>query len=102
MFFLNASQGKQEALDSQLILMKRENEALWREVAFLRRKHREQQQIVTKLIRFLVTLVHQARAGPTENNLSMKRKHTLMIDEGRKIRKTFPGPARTKVSRKVI
>ncbi|XP_022687287.1 heat shock factor protein-like isoform X2 [Varroa jacobsoni] len=93
---VNQIQGKQEQLDSQLIMMKRENEALWREVAFLRRKHREQQQIVEKLIRFLVTLVHQARGGPKDNNISMKRKHTLMIDEGGKVRKTFQGPVRSK------
>ncbi|OQR66364.1 heat shock factor protein-like, partial [Tropilaelaps mercedesae] len=93
---VNQIQGKQEAVDSQLLTMKRENEALWREVAFLRRKHREQQQIVEKLIRFLVTLVHQARAGTAENNISMKRKPTLMIDAGGKVRKMFQGPVRQK------
>ena len=49
--------GKQESVDSQLVTMRRENEALWREVAILRQKHHKQQQIVDKLIQFLVTFV---------------------------------------------
>ncbi len=44
--------------------MKKENEALWREVVTLRRKHENQQKIVNKLIQFLVGMV-QPRMGPT-------------------------------------
>lgn len=84
-------QGKQEKVDTQLVEMKRENEALWREVAVLRRKHLKQQRIVEKLIHFLARLVHQARSGNPENNISMKRKHTLMLDEGGRSRKTLRG-----------
>jgi len=42
--------GRQDNLDSKLGAMKRENEALWRELAVLRQKHLKQQQIVNKVI----------------------------------------------------
>lgn len=69
--------GKQDHLDSRLENMKRENEALWRELAVLRQKHLKQQQIVNKLIHFLVTIVQPSRAG----GLSVKRRYPLMIDD---------------------
>jgi heat shock transcription factor 1 len=40
---------RQENLDNKLGAMKRENEALWRELAVLRQKHLKQQQIVNKV-----------------------------------------------------
>jgi len=45
---------KQEDMDSKLTTMKKENEALWREVINLRQKHSNQQKIVNKLIHFLM------------------------------------------------
>ena len=45
---------KQEDMDSKLDTMKKENEALWREVINLRHKHTNQQKIVNKLIHFLM------------------------------------------------
>lgn len=53
---------KQEDIDGKLETMKKENEALWREVVSLRQKHQAQQKIVNKLIQFLVSLV-QPRMG---------------------------------------
>ena len=41
---------KQEDMDTKLDTMKKENEALWREVVSLRQKHASQQKIVNKLI----------------------------------------------------
>ncbi|KAJ8334106.1 hypothetical protein SKAU_G00397450 [Synaphobranchus kaupii] len=67
--------GKQEAMDSKIIAMKHENEALWREVATLRQKHAQQQKVVNKLIQFLITLVQSNRA------LGMKRKIPLMLND---------------------
>uniref|UniRef100_A0A8C8CN79 HSF-type DNA-binding domain-containing protein n=1 Tax=Oncorhynchus tshawytscha TaxID=74940 RepID=A0A8C8CN79_ONCTS len=67
--------GKQETIDSQIIAMKHENEALWREVASLRQKHAQQQKVVNKLIQFLVTLVQSNRV------LGMKRKIPLMLND---------------------
>lgn len=67
---------RQEHLDTRLGAMKRENEALWREIVMVRRKHIKQQQIVNKLIHFLVTLVQPTRTG----GLPVKRRYPLMID----------------------
>ncbi|XP_021342117.1 heat shock factor protein-like isoform X2 [Mizuhopecten yessoensis] len=61
--------GKQETMSSRLDTVKRENELLWREVASLRQKHIKQQQIVNKLIQFLVHLV-----GGNRGLSGMKRK----------------------------
>ncbi|KAF3429790.1 hypothetical protein E2986_01473 [Frieseomelitta varia] len=80
---VRSMRGRQEHLDSRLGAMKRENEALWRELAMLRQKHLKQQQIVNKLIHFLVTLVQPSRSG----GLSVKRRYPLMIDDSNRQRK---------------
>ncbi|KAK2723751.1 heat shock factor protein-like isoform X2 [Artemia franciscana] len=69
--------GKQDSVDKRLAGMKRENEVLWREVASLRQKHFKQQQIVNKLIQFLVTLVQR-------KDISTKRRYPLAIQESEK------------------
>ncbi|XP_005062189.1 PREDICTED: heat shock factor protein 1, partial [Ficedula albicollis] len=65
---MQAMRGKQDSLDSRLLAMKHENEALWREVASLRQKHAQQQKVVNKLIQFLISLVQSNRI------LGVKRK----------------------------
>uniref|UniRef100_V9KWQ0 Heat shock factor protein 1-like protein n=1 Tax=Callorhinchus milii TaxID=7868 RepID=V9KWQ0_CALMI len=67
--------GKQENLDSKLMTMKHENEALWREVASLRQKHTQQQKVVSKLIQFLISLVQ------TNRIIGVKRKIPLMLND---------------------
>ncbi|XP_061752609.1 heat shock factor protein 1-like isoform X1 [Nerophis ophidion] len=67
--------GKQETIDSRIIAMKHENEALWREMACLRQKHAQQQKVVNKLIQFLVTLVQSNRI------MGVKRKLPLMLSD---------------------
>lgn len=78
--------GKQESIDSRLNTLKRENEGLWREIADLRQKHNHQQQIIKKLIQFIVSLV--------QNNhiLSTKRKRPplLMTNNGKKPKYIHP------------
>ncbi|KAM3849452.1 heat shock factor protein 2 [Diretmus argenteus] len=66
--------GKQESMDARLATLKRENEALWREVSDLRQKHVHQQQLIKKLIHFIVRLV--------QNNhiLNLKRKRPLLMN----------------------
>uniref|UniRef100_A0A131Z316 Heat shock transcription factor 1 n=1 Tax=Rhipicephalus appendiculatus TaxID=34631 RepID=A0A131Z316_RHIAP len=66
---------RQEQMDQLLADMKKENEALWREVARLRQKHIKQQQIVEKLIQFLITMVQANR------NITVKRKMPLMLHD---------------------
>ncbi|XP_067840754.1 heat shock factor protein 2 isoform X1 [Heptranchias perlo] len=67
-------QGKQENLDSRLTSLKWENEALWREIADLRQKHAQQQQVIRQIIKFIVSLV--------QNNqiVTLKRKRPIMIN----------------------
>lgn len=72
---MESIKGKQDSVDNLLSNMQRENEALWREVAILRQKHHKQQQIVEKLIQFLVTLVQN------RGLMGIKRKAPLMIDD---------------------
>ncbi|XP_012580564.1 PREDICTED: heat shock factor protein 1 [Condylura cristata] len=67
---------RQETMDSKLLAMKHENEALWREVASLRQKHAQQQKVVNKLIQFLISLVQSNRI------LGVKRKIPLMLNDG--------------------
>lgn len=71
--------GRQESLDTRFSAMKQENEALWREVAILRQKHMKQQQIVNKLIQFLVTIVQPQRSGLSSG--IGKRRCQLMIND---------------------
>jgi heat shock transcription factor 1 len=87
--------GRQESLDSKLGTMKHENEALWRELAMLRQKHMKQQQIVNKLIHFLVTLVQpSSRAG----GLPVKRRYPLMIDDTSRLNRN----KRTKLAKVIL
>lgn len=71
--------GRQSSVDSQLSSMKQENAVLWRELAILRQKHLKQQQIVNKLIQFLVTLVQPSPSS--RMGVSVKRRMPLMLHE---------------------
>ncbi|XP_025837422.1 heat shock factor protein isoform X2 [Agrilus planipennis] len=66
----------QQTVDSQLSAIKQENAVLWRELAMLRQKHMKQQQIVNKLIQFLVTIVQPSNRM---SGLGVKRRYPLMI-----------------------
>lgn len=78
---VRSMRGRQEQLDSKLVNMKRENEALWRELAVLRQKHHTQSKVVDKLIRFFIALVQSNSNG----GLSMKRRFPLMIDDSNRL-----------------
>ncbi|XP_033251906.1 heat shock factor protein-like isoform X1 [Drosophila miranda] len=69
-------QGRQDTMDSRFSAMKQENEVLWREIASLRQKHSKQQQIVNKLIQFLISIVQ-----PSRNMSGVKRHMQLMIND---------------------
>ncbi|XP_019868517.1 heat shock factor protein isoform X2 [Aethina tumida] len=71
--------GRQNKVDQQLSALKEENVVLWRELALLRQKHMKQQQIVNKLIQFLVTLAHTNQS--TRIGVGVKRRMPLMINE---------------------
>lgn len=65
---------KQESIESRLSELKSENESLWKEVSELRAKHAQQQQVIRKIVQFIVTLV--------QNNqlVSLKRKRPLLLN----------------------
>uniref|UniRef100_A0A1A7XNG2 Heat shock factor 2 n=1 Tax=Iconisemion striatum TaxID=60296 RepID=A0A1A7XNG2_9TELE len=65
---------KQENIDVRLATLKRENEALWREISDLRQKHSHQQQLIKKLIHFIITLVQSNRI------LNLKRKRSILMN----------------------
>uniref|UniRef100_A0A1A8NDG0 Heat shock factor 2 n=2 Tax=Nothobranchius pienaari TaxID=704102 RepID=A0A1A8NDG0_9TELE len=65
---------KQENIDVRLASLKRENEALWREISDLRQKHSHQQQLIKKLIHFIITLVQSNRI------LNLKRKRSILMN----------------------
>ncbi|XP_066035416.1 heat shock factor protein 2 isoform X2 [Chamaea fasciata] len=79
---------KQTTIESQLSLLKRENESLWREVSELRAKHLQQQQVIRKIVQFIVTLV--------QNNqlVSLKRKRPLLLNTN--------GPTKSNVFPKIV
>ncbi|XP_061234256.1 heat shock factor protein 2 [Neopsephotus bourkii] len=81
-------QNKQETIESQLSALKRENESLWREVAELRAKHLQQQQVIRKIVQFIVTLV--------QNNqlVSLKRKRPLLLNTN--------GPTKSSVFQQIV
>ncbi|KAM9704365.1 heat shock factor protein 2 [Menidia menidia] len=65
---------KQESIDAGLETLKRENEALWREISDLRQKHAHQQQLLKKLIHFIITLAQNNRI------LNLKRKRPILLN----------------------
>lgn len=74
---------KQDNFTTKIDSMKRENEALWREVASLRQKHMKQQQIVNKLIEFMIHLVGGKKGLKT--GMPLKRKMPLMIGDTQQV-----------------
>ncbi|XP_063288227.1 heat shock factor protein 3-like [Pelobates fuscus] len=61
-------------VDTQLDNMRRENEALWKEVSSLRRKHSQQQKLLAKILQFIIGLM---RGNIVMGN---NRKRTLTIE----------------------
>ncbi|XP_068103774.1 heat shock factor protein 3-like isoform X2 [Hyperolius riggenbachi] len=47
----------QSSMDTKLENMRRENQALWKEVTLLRRKHNHQQKLLTKVLQFILSLM---------------------------------------------
>ncbi|KAM6426929.1 heat shock factor protein 3-like isoform 1-T1 [Liasis olivaceus] len=62
---------QQNNMDIKLESMKRENKALWKEVASLRQKHNQQQQLLSKILEFILGLMRGNCI------LGLKRKRSL-------------------------
>ncbi|XP_077682227.1 heat shock factor protein 3-like [Eretmochelys imbricata] len=48
---------QQNNMDVRLASMRRENKALWKEVAVLRQKHSQQQKLLSKILQFILSLM---------------------------------------------
>ncbi|EPB78990.1 HSF-type DNA-binding domain protein [Ancylostoma ceylanicum] len=68
---------KQRAMDNKMHDLVKENEQLWEQVTLLRAQHNRQQQVVTKLVQFLVAMM---QPNSTAAKRVMKR-GVLAIDE---------------------
>ena len=65
---LNMLQATQDVVNEQFLHLKRENTALWQELANQRQKHLKQQQVTYKLLQFIMhSLVPNATAGARSN-----------------------------------
>ncbi|XP_053129826.1 heat shock factor protein 3-like isoform X2 [Hemicordylus capensis] len=67
---------QQTSMDLKLASMKRENKALWKEVASLRQKHSQQQQLLSKILEFILGLMRGNCI------LGLKRKRPLADPSG--------------------
>ncbi|KAI3420193.1 heat-shock transcription factor-1 [Globodera pallida] len=66
---------RQKNMDMRMDELTKENEMLWNEMAHIRGTHLKQQQIVNKLIQFLVALVGPAAAAGKQQHRLGKKRH---------------------------
>ncbi|XP_054710718.1 heat shock factor protein 1-like isoform X2 [Uloborus diversus] len=87
---LTSIKEKQETMDNMLLKMKQENELLWRELTSMRQKHKAQEQIIQKVIQFLISIVQRSN-----QNVGVQRNITRMLQD-------IPGKqANTKLTRSI-
>ncbi|KAL8181268.1 UNVERIFIED_CONTAM: hypothetical protein K2H54_051158 [Gekko kuhli] len=67
---------QQSNMDLKLANMKRENQALWKEVGSLRQKHSQQQQLLSKILEFILGLMRRNCI------VGLKRKRSLSDGSG--------------------
>ena len=65
-------QSRQNSLSDKLSYMQSENQALWGEIGSLRQKHAKQQQIVSKLMEFLLHFVASQSSHPHEQSVDQQ------------------------------
>lgn len=77
-------QSKQTSLSDKLFHVEDENQALWREISILKQKHTKQQQIVSKLMKFLLhfltnsTHTHRPSVEQQQSNQSQEQPNTIV------------------------
>ncbi|KAL3092899.1 hypothetical protein niasHT_020282 [Heterodera trifolii] len=82
---LRVMRERQKNMEVRMDELTKENEMLWNEMAHIRGTHLKQQQIVNKLIQFLVSFVGPATAaGKQSHRLSKKRLMYVLDDFGAK------------------
>ncbi|XP_069800068.1 heat shock factor protein 3-like [Dendropsophus ebraccatus] len=83
----------QSNMDTKLENMRRENEALWKEVSALRRRHSQQQKLLSKVLQFILSLMRgnivmapkrkrQLTLDPAQSPPPKYSRHILQIPEG--------------------
>ncbi|XP_072361661.1 heat shock factor protein 1-like isoform X2 [Scyliorhinus torazame] len=65
--------GKHDLADSTILTIKRENEALWKEISSLKQKQLQQHKVIRKILHFIATMVQSNSVA------GIKRKMPLMI-----------------------
>lgn len=71
-------QTKQTSLSDKLSYMQTENQALWNEIGSLRQKHNKQQQIVSKLMEFLLQFISSNSAPAHEQHVQQQPPHEVL------------------------
>ena len=61
--------------------MQSENQALWGEIGSLRQKHAKQQQIVSKLMEFLLQFITANSAHPQEHSVEQQAPHEVLTTD---------------------
>nr|XP_033801575.1 heat shock factor protein 3-like [Geotrypetes seraphini] len=74
LFDVQEMRDEQFSMDAKLDNMRKENKALWKEVAALRRKHSQQQKLLSKILQFILSLVRGNYV------VGAKRKRPLTLD----------------------
>lgn len=73
-------QSRQTSLSDKLSYMQSENQALWGEIGSLRQKHSKQQQIVSKLMEFLLNFIAANSHHGHDSSVTKAAKETLTND----------------------
>lgn len=89
-------QSKQSSLTDKLSYVQSENQALWSELSSLRQKHNKQQQIVSKLVEFLLTFF--AQHSHSSNARSVQQAPTSDIITNRSFTSQYHQPHSTSQS----
>ncbi|GBM73793.1 Heat shock factor protein [Araneus ventricosus] len=73
---LQTLKGKQDNAEQNMEILMRENKMLWRHVTALADRYTQQQTVIQQLLPFFMNIVR------TRREMTLKRKPSLMIDEG--------------------
>ncbi|XP_067903543.1 heat shock factor protein-like isoform X1 [Heterodontus francisci] len=70
---IHQMKGNHDLADSTILTIKRENEALWKEISSLKQKQLQQHKVIRKILHFIATMVQSNSVA------GIKRKMPLMI-----------------------
>ncbi|XP_035212031.1 heat shock factor protein-like isoform X2 [Stegodyphus dumicola] len=76
---IKSLRGKQDSAEQGMRVLKKENRLLWRHVNLLTDRYAKQQAVLQQLLPFFMNVVRSSRSS---NEIALKRKAPLMIDDG--------------------